>query len=78
MLQRKFSARVVLIFSVVILPVVAVHFSHNAAATQTALVGYCAAGPDQSAGYISEIFNTGLSVDGPPTLLRFKMSTTNI
>lgn len=62
MLHRNFSTHVVLIVSVVILPVICIHFSHNAAATQTAL-GYCAAGPDQSAVYITEIFNTGLSLD---------------
>jgi hypothetical protein len=62
MLPRNSLTRVVLIVSVVILPVVFIHFSHNAAATQTA-VGYCAAGPDHSRVYITEIFNTGFSLD---------------
>jgi hypothetical protein len=42
--------------------VVAVHFNHNATATQT-IVGYCASNNDQSA-YFTEIFNTGLSSYG--------------
>ena len=62
MLPRNFSTRVVLIVSVVILPFVSIHFGPKAAATQTAL-GYCAAGPDHSAVYITEIFNTGFSLD---------------
>jgi hypothetical protein len=37
MLPRDSLTRVVLIVSVVILPVVSIHFSHNAAATQTAV-----------------------------------------
>lgn len=62
MLQRNSSARFVVISSVVILSVVAVHFNHNATATQT-IVGYCASNNDQSA-YFTEIFNTGLSSYG--------------
>jgi len=62
MLPRNSLTRVLLIVSVVILPVVSIHFSHNAAATQTA-VGYCASGPDQSAVYVTEIFNTGFTLD---------------
>jgi len=61
MLHQNSSARFVLIFCVVILPLVAIHFSHKATATQTAL-GYCASSVDQSV-YITEIFNTGLSLD---------------
>ena len=64
MVHRNLSARFVVIFSVVILPVVVIHFSHNAAATQT-LVGYCASNGDQSV-YITQIFNTGFSLEVAP------------
>lgn len=63
MLQRNSSARFVVIFFVVILSLVAVHPNHNAAAIQT-IVGYCASNTEQSAVYITEIFNTGLSPYG--------------
>src|SRR5262249_29730971 len=44
---------------------VAVYFSHHATATQTS-VCYCASSAGQSAVYMSEIFNTGISVDLAP------------
>ena len=62
--QRNLAARFVVIFAVVILPVVASHFSHNATATQT-LLGYCASNSDQSA-YVTEIFNTGINAGVAP------------
>ncbi len=61
MRPRNSSTRVVLIVSVVVLSVVSIHFSHNAATTQTA-PGYCASGPDRSSVYFSQIFDTGFSV----------------
>lgn len=62
MRPRNFSARVVLFFGVVILSVVFVYFSNSAVATQTSFA-YCASTPDHSDVYITEIFNTGLSVN---------------
>ena len=61
MLHRNSSAPFVLIFSIVVLAVVSIHFSHNTAATQTSL-SWCASGVDQSV-YITQIFNTGASID---------------
>ena len=55
-MPRNFSARVVLTLCVVILFVLSIHFSRNAAAIQTGSFGYCASGPEQSAVYVSEIF----------------------
>ena len=63
MVPRNFSARVVLIFSLVIVSVVSIHFSNNAAATQSAAFGYCASTPDQTTMYFSEVFSLGPNLD---------------
>jgi len=60
MRPRNFSARVVVIFCVVILSVVSIDFTDRAVATQAGLLAYCASSPDQSDIYITQIFNTGL------------------
>jgi len=57
---RNLSARVGLIFCVVILSVVSIDFTGRAVATQAGLLAYCASSPDQSDIYITQIFNTGL------------------
>jgi len=65
MMPRNFSARVVLTLCVVVLLVLSIHFSRNAAAIETGSFGYCASGPEQSAVYVTEIF-TGPNLDVAP------------
>jgi hypothetical protein len=55
-------ARVILTFCVVILSVVSIHFSNNAAPIATDLFGYCASSPDQSAVYFSQVFDIGPTI----------------
>ena len=62
MCPRIFSARIVLIFCVVVVPVLSLHFGNHAVATQSGVFGYCASEPDQSKAFVSEVFNTGLSI----------------
>src|ERR1044071_4004308 len=59
MAPQNFSARVVLIFCVLILSVFSTHFSDNAAATQTRVVGYCYSTPDQATLYFTQVFDLG-------------------
>ena len=60
MRPRNFSARIGLIFCVVILSVVSIDFTGRVVATQAGLLAYCASSPDQPDIYITQIFNTGL------------------
>ncbi|HEX6715805.1 MAG TPA: hypothetical protein VF088_01765 [Pyrinomonadaceae bacterium] len=62
MRPRNFSARVVLIFCVLMLSVLSIHFSDNAAARSTGYLSYCASS-DQSAVYVTKIFDTGLNLN---------------
>src|SRR5215510_8106896 len=60
MRPRNSSTGVVLIFCVVILSFLSIHFSDRATATPAGLLAYCAVSPDQPDIYITQIFNTGL------------------
>src|ERR1044072_4758169 len=57
MRPRNFSARIGVIFCVVILSLVSIDFTDRAVATQAGLLAYCDSSPDQSDIYISQIFN---------------------
>src|SRR5262245_30088916 len=60
MRPRNFSARVVILFCLVMLLVVSIHFNDRASATQSGQLAFCAVSPDQPDIYITQIFNTGL------------------
>lgn len=65
MMPRTFPIPVVLTLCVVVLLILSIHFSRNAAAIQSGSFGYCASGPEQSAIYVSKIF-TGPNLDVAP------------
>lgn len=63
MLPRNFSARIVLISCAVILAVVSIHFSDNVSAGPTGYLAYCASSSNDSAVYVTQIFDTGLNLN---------------
>ena len=59
MAPRNLSARIVLILCALTVSVLSIHFSDNAAATQTHLFGYCYSTPDQATIYFTQVFDLG-------------------